>query len=271
MLIQRQPKHKEEVTQTEGDEMNEKQRDTKRGSNGQNPETEANRQMKNPENKDMDKQHDLDKGAQLSSEKPKANTSEIVKIIQAAKLNSESSFPSLDEIRLSQDFAEMTKVERQIVSVPVRRPHKHEFVRVHPDEDYRIDAAIFEDKKQRESFLILRSLWPELENDITRVRLFTAITRSAAVILWPVKHSSEGQHNEWNHSAMEAAKKATQEWVRVQSNMQVGAYDVHGAQGDIPEPEWPPISFEELLRIAFKDRVIDSRDHILLRKLRGEI
>jgi hypothetical protein len=37
------------------------------------------------------------------------------------------------------------------------------------------------------------------------------------------------------------------------------------------EPEWPEVPFGELLRIAFRDRLIESLDHPVLRRLRGEI
>ena len=35
------------------------------------------------------------------------------------------------------------------------------------------------------------------------------------------------------------------------------------------EPVWPDISFEEILKIAFRDRYVDDVDHPLLQKLRG--
>ena len=39
----------------------------------------------------------------------------------------------------------------------------------------------------------------------------------------------------------------------------------------LPEPEWPELSLRELLRIAFKDKMIDDLGHPVLRKLRGEV
>ena len=39
---------------------------------------------------------------------------------------------------------------------------------------------------------------------------------------------------------------------------------------DIPDPEWPDLPFNQLLRIAFKNRVVDSLDHPTLQRLRGE-
>ena len=70
---------------------------------------------------------------------------------------------------------------------------------------------------------------------------------------------------------LEAAQLATKQWVRVAANLSLGAYDVFEATGDFPEPEWPNISFKELLQIAFRDTYIQSLDHPVIRRLRGEL
>jgi len=64
---------------------------------------------------------------------------------------------------------------------------------------------------------------------------------------------------------------AMERWVRVASDMSVGAYQAYEATGDLPEPEWPEHSFEEIVTIAFKGKIIDSSDHPIVRRLRGEI
>jgi hypothetical protein len=38
-----------------------------------------------------------------------------------------------------------------------------------------------------------------------------------------------------------------------------------------PEPQWPDMSLQKVLAMAFKDRFIDSLDHPVLKRLRGEI
>ncbi len=43
------------------------------------------------------------------------------------------------------------------------------------------------------------------------------------------------------------------------------------AVGDLPEPEWPTEPFRDLFRIAFRGRLIDTRDHLVLKRLRGEV
>jgi hypothetical protein len=58
-------------------------------------------------------------------------------------------------------------------------------------------------------------------------------------------------------------------WIRVKANMRLRAYEVFQAENSIPDPEWPDLSFDAITRIAFKDRVITSLDHPVVKRLRG--
>ena len=53
--------------------------------------------------------------------------------------------------------------------------------------------------------------------------------------------------------------------------MSLGAYEIYVATGITAEPEFPDLPMKEILRIAFKGKYIDSIDHPVLRKLRGEV
>ena len=59
-------------------------------------------------------------------------------------------------------------------------------------------------------------------------------------------------------------------WVRLKANRALGAYEITEAPGSIPEPVWPTHTFADLLRIGFRGRTIDSIDHPVLKRLRGE-
>jgi hypothetical protein len=58
-------------------------------------------------------------------------------------------------------------------------------------------------------------------------------------------------------------------WVRVKANTNLGAYEIFKAQAEFGEPEWPDLSFWELIKIAFRDHLIDSLDHPVVKRLRG--
>jgi hypothetical protein len=178
----------------------------------------------------------------------------------------------LEQLRLSQDFSAMVGVRKALVTVPVRKPDKQCFVRVHPDAEFRLATAMLNLKEEREIYLVDRSLWSELPGEITPTVFYTTITRQGVVFLWPVRlPGDDGRIDEWNRSATEAAQMATTKWVRVAANMPLGAYDVFQATGDFPDPEWPDVGFKALLDVAFKDRFIDSLEHPVVKRLRGEL
>jgi hypothetical protein len=177
-------------------------------------------------------------------------------------------------LRLSQGFAASIGVKKALLAVPVRKPDKSWFVRVHPDETYRLQTAVIELKEDRETYLVDRSLWPELAAEATFAprALFTAVNRQGVLFLWPIRlPGPDGKIDEWSRTALEAADMAAKGWVRVAANMSLGAYDVSQASGQLTEPEWPQLPFRDLLRIAFKDRIIRDLSHPVLRRLRGEV
>lgn len=176
-------------------------------------------------------------------------------------------------LRLSQDFAASVGVKKALLTVPVRKPDKSWFVQTHPDAAYRIETAVLELKEDRETYLIDPALWPQLAEESTfgPRALVTSMNRQGVLFLWPLRlPRQDGRLDEWSRSALEAAEMARGQWVRVQSNMNLGAYEVSYATGDIPAPQWPEASFQDLLRIAFRDRYVSAADHIVLRRLRGE-
>jgi hypothetical protein len=79
----------------------------------------------------------------------------------------------------------------------------------------------------------------------------------------------QGRPNEWRRSAAEAAEKAMGSWVRVKANMSLGAYEIFEAQSSMSDPVWPEQSFQELLRIGFRDRLVTSLEHPIVKRLRG--
>lgn len=177
-------------------------------------------------------------------------------------------------LRLSQDFGATLGVKKAMLTIPVKKPSKEWFVQVHPDESYRMQTAVLELKEDRETYLVDPSLWPELsssESTFGTRSIFTAVNRQGVVFLWPIRlPGADGKLDDWNQSALEAAAMATGKWVRIAANMSLGAYDVFEATAKLPDPEWPSLSFAELLRVAFKNRFIDTLDHPVLLRLRGE-
>ena len=173
-------------------------------------------------------------------------------------------------LRLSQSFTETVGVKKLLRTVPVRKPSPQDFVRVHPDPAYRENFPIIELKDEREEYIITSALVPELVGEFVTKTLFTAINRQGVVFFWPVRlPGPDGKSNEWWNSARDAAELATTSWVRVKANMSLGAYDISQAQSAISEPEWPEEDFWSLIRLAFRDHLITTIDHSVIKRLRG--
>jgi hypothetical protein len=176
----------------------------------------------------------------------------------------------LSKLRLSQDFVETAGVRKLLTTVPVRKPNPQDFIRVHPSSNYRENLAVIELKDDREIYLLPMPIAEQLPGEFAMVTLYVAINRQSVVHLWPVRlPASDGRIIEWHRSAAEAAELAMKRWIRVKANMSLGAYEMFEAASTIPDPTWPELSFQELLRIAFRDRLVSDLDHLIVRRLRG--
>jgi hypothetical protein len=180
-------------------------------------------------------------------------------------------FADLGALRLSQDFGQSLGVKKALLTIPVRKPAKEWFIRTSPN--LRIETCVLELKEDRETYLVAPALWRELASESTfgPRALYAAMNRQGVLFVWPIRlPGPDGKIDDWNRSALDAASMAETQWIRVASNMALCAYDVFTASAEWPEPDWPDLLLGEILRIAFKGRVIESLDHPTLKRLRGE-
>ena len=190
--------------------------------------------------------------------------------VTSASIETKADPFDLASLRLDPSFLETAGVKKLLTTVPVGRPSPQDFVRVHPDPAFRDSFATIEWKEDREFFIVVPSVARELPGECVLVTLYTAINRQGVVRLWPMKlPGPDGRIIEWHRSLAEAAERAMERWVRVKANKSLGAYEIFEASATIPDPEWPAESFQQLLRIGFRDRLVDRLDHPLIAKLRG--
>jgi len=181
---------------------------------------------------------------------------------------------NLGRMKLSQDFAAMAAVKPVITSVAVRKPAKHEFVRVRPGAEWRFETGCFVDKDTREVYLVTPELWSAMPGDVTPTGLVVAVSRNSPIpFLWPLTlPSSDGRPNRWHESGIEAARLAESQWLRSVADMSAGCYVPFVAAAKLAEPEWPAdLTMNDLMRLAFQGRLIEDHSHPCLRRLRGEI
>jgi hypothetical protein len=92
----------------------------------------------------------------------------------------------------------------------VRKPSPQDIVRVHPDPAYRENFPIIELKDEREEYIVVADLVPQLIGEFVTKTLFTVINRQSTVFFWPVRlPSPDGKNLDWWRSAREAAELGT--------------------------------------------------------------
>ena len=175
----------------------------------------------------------------------------------------------LSRLRVNPEALETSNVKKLLLTVPVRKPLAQDFFRVRPEPEYRAILAFIELRDDRETYIVDLGAVPELKGEGFIATLFTAISRTGVPFLWPVRLPADGRSNAWHMSAATAAQLAMERWVRMKANMSLQAYDIFEALSSIPDPIWPKHTFDELVRIAFKDRVIRDLDHPVVKRLSG--
>jgi hypothetical protein len=179
-----------------------------------------------------------------------------------------------ENLRLPADLLKSGGVKKLLTIVPVRKPGKQDFIRVHPSSAYRITGAgIIELREDREIYLVEPRYAREVDpNSYSSCNIYLAINRQKVLFLWPVKlPGPDGRTNNWHLTAMEAAERAMTDWISIRPNMALGGYETYLPEVQLSEPEWPDTPMRDFLQIGFKGRFINGPDHDVMKRLRGAI
>jgi hypothetical protein len=63
----------------------------------------------------------------------------------------------LEAYRLTQNYASLVNVKKVITTVPVKKPDRQWFVRVH--DEWHLETAVLEDKEDKATYLVVPTLW----------------------------------------------------------------------------------------------------------------
>lgn len=175
-------------------------------------------------------------------------------------------------LRLGADFSEGLGVRKVISTIPCRKPSKSEWFMVRAGEEWRLQTAVLEVENgvDRATYLVSKNLWADLHGEIVPALVLTCTNRAGDLFLWRVKlPGPDGRSNTWTESALRIAQAAETSWCRMVSDSVNGHYTHYEPAAELPGPNWPDLVFNEILRIAFRDRYIETPDHAVLRQLRG--
>jgi hypothetical protein len=176
----------------------------------------------------------------------------------------------LASLRIDQGYnSEVLGVKKPLLTVPVRKPSKTDYIRVHAE--HWLDCFVIELKAEREHYFVVPELAPTLAEFVEPVRLRYCVTRMGTAFLWPVKLPKEDRRTDaWRQSAAEAAAMAEAKWLRVSADMHLGAYQPFVAVADLGPPKWPEEEWPVVVKVALRDRLIKSNDHPVVRELLGQ-
>jgi hypothetical protein len=177
-------------------------------------------------------------------------------------------------LSLPQDFTELARTTTKPTDMPVRKPGKKQWFRVYPEPGWSGKFALFEDEESTDvRYLVAAHVY---EGDATfaeacdSVLIFFCQYRSGSPFLWPCKLPRGGQGDTWHQSALDIAALAKTTWVKMDSDRTAGCYTKTTPDGDWEEPDWSmAYSFNDALKMAFRDRLILSSDHSKVRRFKG--
>ena len=180
----------------------------------------------------------------------------------------------LERVRAKADDLQQIGVTTEFTNVPVRNPKPDEFFRAHPDADYQVPLHILPLKSDNEWYCVDPGIAAQLvlETQLRLMKVYTCCTMNNTPFLTCIPlPDSLGKINSWHQSGHLTMEEAMQEWVRRQADKSNGGYTITKALStNLPDPVFPKMSFQELVEKAFDKFYIDSMDHPVLQRLRGE-
>jgi hypothetical protein len=179
----------------------------------------------------------------------------------------------LSKFALPATYADgLAGVKRHTSVVSVTKPKRTWWWIANPD--YVLQAGLLTDETStgKDVYLVAPDLASELGDDVAPTSLHGCITRQGVFFVnYARLPGADGRLDNWTAAMREAIVLAQRQPVRTASNRDLGAYDVFTAPQAITMPPWPQESWDALLAIAFRDRMIEDLEHPVLRRLRGEV
>jgi hypothetical protein len=198
------------------------------------------------------------------------------KVITPKELKAEGNPGSVFDDLASLRKASKLTVQRKavLVNVTVDKPPSNSYFRCHR-ELVLDDATVLRDAEgtSRAYYYVVPSMreHPKLAPRLRKVTLvLTSTWPSGDVLIWPVPILTEREFKVWK-SARADYEHACDRWVQMVLAEDRNDYQLEIAEGIDHEPTWPEKTFNELLKLGFDGKVIDSEEHPYVRRLRGLI
>jgi hypothetical protein len=177
----------------------------------------------------------------------------------------------LGALRLPPNYGQTLGVKKVLSAVPICKPSKTQFFRARAGDAWCFQAFMVEVKETHETYVVAPAIAQILGSVVKPVVLRAAIDRGDSPFLIPVHMPGEdGRRNPWHESRAQGVEHSINKWVRIVANMAAGSYDIYEAQGALPDPNWPDCTPNELVKVAFRDKLIADDKHPIVQQLLGK-
>ena len=176
----------------------------------------------------------------------------------------------LTSIALPQNYQDMLDVKALLTKVPLRKFHKHEWVRIHASQDYRLSCFILQ--FEGDYYFVDPRVAAHVGDEAVPMLLYTAVNSNGAVFLFPVRlPGADGTLDDFARTYHRICEIATRTWVRMSWNKHTRQHDLITTDHITREPEFPDTPFADIVKIAFEGASITTPDHWIINHLRGVI
>jgi hypothetical protein len=150
----------------------------------------------------------------------------------------------------------------------IGKPRRDEWVMVRSGNEWETAIYVIEDAQDmdRDIYVVTPDLANgDLADDARYAVLYLAVSSTGRMFWWHIKMAANSRRNHWAESALKAIEIAKKKWIRVIPAHE--GYEVREAKAQMPKPQWPDMSREEVLHLAFADRVINTMEHPIAKRL----
>ena len=169
-----------------------------------------------------------------------------------------------------QDYTDTPGLDRVSLRIRVGRPPNFEFFQVSPTLHADLLVLPWQEGLSKVDYLVLPQVRVEVISYLVPKTLFTLINRDKVISAWLLRlPGQDGRLDHWTRSAREAVALAESDWMAIASNGSAG-YKAVRAKAQWPAPSWPEeLAIPEIVQQAFRDHIIDSREHHVIQKIHG--
>jgi len=172
-------------------------------------------------------------------------------------------FESLEDYAVSP--SEIGIGETQVVlQVKFGRPRAQEWVRCHPEPERMKYFNAVRDQKTSKLFIVNPRVLSLVGTQARLYRVRQAITTDNELYLWPAP--VEGRL-ESDITHLNAQQAALSRWIRIEWAGK--AFLAVEPQGDLGQPEWPELAFQEVLELGLTGHLINNENHPFIIRLLG--